>query len=766
MAQDTGRAVYDKLPYEIGANTSVLQCERESCKTVDVRRSLPGNIIVVHGVNDLGVSYDKVEQGLCEGLGRRLGRKFTPATYRMPQIDDKGKLYEDPDAIFFKRSIDKTTDSPVIPFYWGFAEKGQLSRVKNGQHTDRYGNRLDKDLSKGGGPFGNATNTLPDMWNRGFNAMPGDLLDALSRDALRPVLKAPGRMYMVLAAKRLAALIAMIRDYEKDDTVSIVAHSQGCMLSLLAQAFLLEMGLRPADTLVLTHPPYSLVSDAPFTTDFAEMFSGGEDAAMAGNYHFIGSRQSGNARLQTLVNLVKGVAGARHATPAFDSLGKASDHEGILGNGWLASADRDNRGKVYLYFCPEDMTVALDNVQGIGWQGVPEAMSFQAIVSQKPLPGQGFFYTGPTRTTVNRRPLEELGKGFFQRVFTAKRRVGADGKPGPVLVGQAPHDFVLKLKGEDEHAHVAPGSATMRARLPEEKNPDRAGIRKITGEALRDPVLAVMHEGAHSLPGQPQGAHEEVDPVDAAIALTSDYGLTAWELIADPQQASAPAELASLTRNSQWSGSQLLQSPHPPAYQGWVWRAHQRKALAQEFMNRGKDPAQHCKVLEVFFCLRGQLDRRPTGMLLVKCEQSPDQARLRWQRAMSPRSFHGAIFGSRANHAQVTAYDVAIGRGKASSHPQFYLYLCAVADWRMKIPNKSDRLRPSILLWEKFTKKFAAYWDKEPAWRKKIIEGNAKYYSTGDLPAFLPVLPGDLPPTVICETTGLPQIPSKGSKKT
>ena len=34
--------------------------------------------------------------------------------------------------------------------------------------------------------------------------------------------------------------------------------------------------------------------------------------------------------------------------------------------------DRDNRGKVYLYFCPEDTTVALENVQGIGWQGVPD----------------------------------------------------------------------------------------------------------------------------------------------------------------------------------------------------------------------------------------------------------------------------------------------------------------------------------------------------------------------------------------------------------
>jgi hypothetical protein len=42
---------------------------------------------------------------------------------------------------------------------------------------------------------------------------------------------------------------------------------------------------------------------------------------------------------------------------------------GLHSKAWDVAKDRDNRGKVYLYFCPEDMTVALPNVQGIGWQG-------------------------------------------------------------------------------------------------------------------------------------------------------------------------------------------------------------------------------------------------------------------------------------------------------------------------------------------------------------------------------------------------------------
>jgi pimeloyl-ACP methyl ester carboxylesterase len=65
-------------------------------------------------------------------------------------------------------------------------------------------------------------------------------------------------MYFVLAAQRLAALVSMIRDYDKNETVNIIAHSQGCLVSLLAQAFLMDQGRKPADTLILTHPPYAL----------------------------------------------------------------------------------------------------------------------------------------------------------------------------------------------------------------------------------------------------------------------------------------------------------------------------------------------------------------------------------------------------------------------------------------------------------------------------------------------------------------------------
>ena len=131
---------YPREPYCVGQEKSVLHSNRAYDKTVGVKPNLPGNVIVIHGVNDVGVSFEAVEKGLCQGLDARLlgivqGKVgvFTPATYRMPgnkpDQDDKQTVEPDPDAVFFKRQINKTTHSPVIPFYWGFRE----SSIKPGR---------------------------------------------------------------------------------------------------------------------------------------------------------------------------------------------------------------------------------------------------------------------------------------------------------------------------------------------------------------------------------------------------------------------------------------------------------------------------------------------------------------------------------------------------------------------------------------------------------------------------------------------------------
>jgi hypothetical protein len=47
---------------------------------------------------------------------------------------------------------------------------------------------------------------------------------------------------------------------------------------------------------------------------------------------------------------------------------------------------------------------------------------------------------------------------------------------------------------------------------------------------------------------------------------------------------------------------------------------------------------------------------------------------------------------------------------------------------------------------------FGIYWNVEPSPRKELIQGSARYYSTGDLPLFVPALHAGLPSLVVCET--------------
>ncbi|WKB50896.1 T6SS effector phospholipase Tle3 domain-containing protein [Eleftheria terrae] len=767
---------------EAGQGSAVLHSNRVADRPVPVRPDLPGTVIVIHGVNDVGVSFGEVEQGICEGLEKRLGQRFTPGSFCAPTEDDKGQLVVDPDAVFFKRTFDQSTHSPVVPFYWGYREvNGRYkngAETKHGQAMDRYGNRLDKDFSKGGGPFANATTTLPDMWKWGVGSGPLQAGDRLNGDPLRPVLDCPGRMYMILAAKRLAALISIIRDWDQNETVSIVAHSQGCMVSLLAQAFLLQDGLRPADTLILTHPPYSLVEDIPAKFDFVDMVTkGGVDDRMAGRYErsdggrkiqadryeVIKDLQTVHARVRTLAKIVEGVAKNRHTAPAFRTL-KDPQARGVVGARWEESKDRDNRGKVYLYFCPEDRTVAIGHVQGIGWQGVPDYMRGRRVeASQRQVdPAQrtpqvfvNSNYGRPNEVAYElRQPLKEIGAGFFQRVFTARKRRGKDGKAGPVLVGQgAPHDFILRLKGEDDAGHVGPKSRANRAEHPEvdpaqvSATPDgRLGVRTINGEPLPQPVVPAMHEGAVAVAGAPVGAYEEVDPVDAAIATTSRFGYQQrWLVLDDPRRTQLPRVPLSGSHSP-------MTSPQPKLHTGPVSQDDIRKGEIEALLNEGKnEPGQRCEVEAIYMCLSGA-PPRPNGKLLVCRKETPDEARARWQHGLSERSFHGAIFGSRTNHRQVTAYDVAVGQGRAPSDPEFYAYLCAIADWRMKQPSKLEKPRLGIMTWSRFISNFGKFYNVEPDWRKAIISGNSAYYSSGVLPACLPLLPEGLPPAVECQT--------------
>lgn len=72
---------YPSIEYVAKFETTVLQCNRVSDKVIEVPRATPGNIILVHGVNDVGSGYSAVEEGLCQGLqARRFAISSLPAT--------------------------------------------------------------------------------------------------------------------------------------------------------------------------------------------------------------------------------------------------------------------------------------------------------------------------------------------------------------------------------------------------------------------------------------------------------------------------------------------------------------------------------------------------------------------------------------------------------------------------------------------------------------------------------------------------------------
>jgi hypothetical protein len=184
-----------------------------------------------------------------------------------------------------------------------------------------------------------------------------------------------------------------------------------------------------------------------------------------------------------------------------------------------------------------------------------------------------------------------------------------------------------------------------------------------------------------------------------------------------------------------------------------VVKCNEHRATLTEKLNHDKDNEAKCEVKNMYVCL-GMGFERPLNppVLLIERTETANEARLRWQKTTMPRSFHSAIFGGRKNHVHVTAYDVAIGGGKAPTHPLFYRYLCAVADWRLKETGKSGYRRPGILTWANFQALFSDYWTDERQWRKELIENNKTYYSTGHLPANLPLPPEGIPPLVVVES--------------
>ena len=401
-------------------------------------------MILVHGVNDVGEAYEAQEKGLCWGLAERLGRNhdLQPYDYKVPKKDRSDPLEMAPDRIFYHRVEGSSSHSPMIPFYWGFREedgKIQKNTTKaHGEWLDACDNRIDKDGAKGGGPFQNACNCLPHMWAGGWKPdLQARVADTQATPTHRLNHKAPDRRYQVLAALRLAMLIRIIRKRHPQVAINVVAHSMGCLVSLLAQAFLLEEGDSPADCLVMNNPPYSF------------------DENNMDNTLFQGLNQTSRARIETLKKIVKAFHGQCARNPGWVEIQQTGDG-GLAWKLWakgqkkhphsgepISHAERDNRGRVHLYFTPHDRTVALLNTQGIGWKGVPDTYTSHWIDS--PQTGS---YNHQASHGVDAHwggLLADLeASGFRQRLFMRQNRNGVR-----YQVGLPRHQVALYEKGDD-----------------------------------------------------------------------------------------------------------------------------------------------------------------------------------------------------------------------------------------------------------------------------------------------------------------------------
>ncbi|MBN3751612.1 DUF3274 domain-containing protein [Paraburkholderia sp. Tr-20389] len=394
-----------------------------TCK-VPVKPPMPCAVIVIHGVNDDGQFFPVVDQNICSGLNKRLGRddlfphkweSWTPEG-KVPSLDTTASSSD------CMTRISEEGRSPVIPFHWGyhpvnFQEYHQdqlrykeqldarnanpdlpystyyLANQAKYANKDSLGNWLDGSQAKEGGPFANATTNLIDMWGPSANGGTYDAIAWAKRqftDTSSPMYPNPHRIYYVHAAQRLANLILRIRR-EKNagpDTINIVAHSQGTEISMLANFLVEEAGERPVDCVIMCNSPYAL---EPATAELV----------------LPGKHQSRNARVQTLVNFASLIYENRNQESAKQVVSKGVANKHAWSN---PDHGRDNFGHVYNYFCPQDGVVSLPNIQGIGWQGV-DGEGKQAIAAKAP--------------------------SFFQRVFS-------DGH----VVGRGPESFAFGSQAE------------------------------------------------------------------------------------------------------------------------------------------------------------------------------------------------------------------------------------------------------------------------------------------------------------------------------
>lgn len=451
----------------------------QTCR-VGVPRPMPGIVILVHGVNDVGEAYQNQEKGIIDGLNTRLKRTDLYAhewhDFIMMHNEDAQKKIKSPGR------------SPVIPFYWGYKPvthadyitdqkryRDDVASLKDKAHlpfdayqeddgkkkaslgndgkgtlkyqNDNQGNALDVTFAKGGGTFANATTTIPDMLGPGAGGLAVAVAGFITQhpsdgDYTHPIFENPHRIYQFFAAQRLADLILQIRgeNETKYDVINIVAHSQGTIITMLANMLVKQAGYDPVNCVILNHSPYSL-----------------EDHLMEGIQS--GHHQTGAARQETFRNFCN----LMHTQWQGGGLISEDDLLKMEGACTLRKPSdnplrtddryrRNNHGKVYNYFCPNDGTVSLKNVQGFGWRGIP-----QKIAGDIPNLFQRVFYQhGEVGKAPDGKPFELPSAGKGDAGYSSATNAQYTARDVVVNGEELPRTFAFKLQGQDNHPDKDP----------------------------------------------------------------------------------------------------------------------------------------------------------------------------------------------------------------------------------------------------------------------------------------------------------------------
>ncbi|NPT57899.1 T6SS effector phospholipase Tle3 domain-containing protein [Paraburkholderia elongata] len=325
---------------------------------------MPGVIIFVHGVNSEGEWYDFAEGALCEGLNIRLGRTDETMLVRNSYTDKA----EGGDRVGPRR-IETFSNSPVIRFYWGYrGDYDDLKRwkvpLRNLEGDDYWAPECPMDGGPwywGGGAFQNGTNNLQQLWSeKGFSrTVYGFDMQHLNTEVDRQLQSAPPRVYYSHAAQRLAKLVDKIRKEYARDTITLMSHSQGTMIAMAATLLCKE---RAPDALFVMNSPYAL-EDKP------------TDALTCG-----GERPTGEARVNTFRAVANRIKQDKQVyTEEMMQQLHVGASQGM--NFWRPDLklnygvpERDNHGRLYVYFTPHDRVMGAALLQSIGWQGVNDKL--------------------------------------------------------------------------------------------------------------------------------------------------------------------------------------------------------------------------------------------------------------------------------------------------------------------------------------------------------------------------------------------------------